>query len=245
MSEMTEETTCDNQLQDEPQLAAQMEGTPPPGQGVEGDTQPMAGRLRPRDDGGSEPGKVASPRTDEEPQLAANHSLQRAGKKDKGKAQTTIPSGRTRPTSGTQIAGGTLTGRSRGSKGKEPVTEKSSEPQLAAGQQGGLQPKITSVMSSPISAFDIEGHRKENRETAQVRLDNIQDNRNAAGRMTEEDEVRGGGSRLAQASHTPKLPRLRAPGLVAPLHFVEHTGLSATVYFGSYCPRPIQASPHM
>ena len=215
MSEMNEEMTLDDPLQGEPQHAAQLGSIPPPGRGVERDTQPMAGRLRPRDDGGSEPGKVASPRTDEEPQVAANHSLHRADKHDKEKTRTTIPSARTRQESGTQIAGGSLTGRVRGNKGKEPVTEKSSELQLASGQQGGVQPKIASVMSSPISTFDIEGHRKENRETTQARLDNIQDNRDAAGRMTEEEEVKGGEQTGAGVTHShtplPSGPRARSP----------------------------------
>ena len=125
-------------------ICAQMEGTPPSVQGVERGTQPMAGRSRPRDDKGSETGKVASPRTNEEPQLAVNHSLQRADNPDQSKAQATNPSEKTRLASGTQVAGGALKGRPKRGKAKElttPVTKKGSEPQLAPGQGGECSPR--------------------------------------------------------------------------------------------------------
>ena len=64
-----------------------------------------------------------------------------------------------------------------------------------------MQPKIVAVMASPIAVLNIDGHRKENGETRQARLDNIQERQNAAAVAVEEDEVRGRGIHGAGVTH--------------------------------------------
>ena len=215
MSGMTEEMSRDGASQVELQHAAPEVSTPTSGQGDAGGAPAMAGRLRPRDDTSSETGKAASPRTDEEPQHASNYSLHRAGTADKASTRGAAPNAKTKQTSGTQVAGGKLSGRQKGKAAATPTTDKGGAPQLASSQQGSMQPKIAAVMASPIAVLNIDGHRKENGETRQTRLDNIQEGHSAAAMEMEEDEVRGRGQTGAGVTHphtpTPSGPRARSP----------------------------------
>ena len=175
MSRINEEMSRDGASQVELQHAAPEVSTPTSGKGDAGGAPAMAGRLRPRDDTSYETGKAASPRTEEEPQHASNYSLHRAGIADRPSTRGAAPNAKSKQTSGTQVAGGKLSGRQKGKAAATPTTDKGGELQLASSQQGSMQPKIAAVMTSPIAMLNIDGHRKENGETRQARLDNIQE----------------------------------------------------------------------
>ena len=215
ISEITEETNREGASQVEPQHAAPEMSTPTSGQGDAGGAPALAGRLRPRDDESSAAGKAASPRTDEEPQHASNHSMHRADISDKATTRRTALTAKTKPASGTQVAGGKLIGRQKGKTTATPATDNSSAPQLASGQQGSMQPKTAAVISSPIPVLNIDAHRKENSEAKHARLDNMQERQNAAAVAVEEDEVRGRGQYGTGVTHphtpTPSGPRACSP----------------------------------